>query len=890
MRRQRVRLAVFLLAALLSLGRRPVSSPRTEAAAEAVPFDHAAIHPGAIGIRALGDVDGDWLVDVVARNNDPGGGLPSLVWYRYPDWRRSVIRPPENSRTDELALADVDGDGDLDLVMALDEPGRVHWVANPRPDGDPAAPWPAAVQVGLTDDGEGGLSYVKDVEVADLTGDGRMDIAARTNREVFVFGQVGGGGGPSSTSGWHLATRIDIPDHEGMASGDLDLDGDADLVVNGQWIETPGGASPPGAAWAVHEIDRRWFTQAGGGWQDNNAKVAVADIDGDGRPDVLTCHSEHEGYPVLWYEAADPRAGPWIAREIVGRFDYCHTLQAADFDGDGELDVLVAQMPKSADPDEIVLMRNDGGGLGWTRQLVGTTGMYSGLAGDLGADGDVDIVGCRSWDEAPIEWWENRTRDPTSRPPDPPTATPRPRPTPGPPGTRTRDGLLAEYRFDEGEGAVALDTAGRGPPLDLHLADAAAVRWQDGALAIVAPTRLRTAGPGDRLSAAIRASGALSIEAWIAPASVDQDGPARIVSLSMDAETRNVTLGQGLWGDQPRDVYDVRLRTSATDANGTGSLTTPSGAARASLQHVVFTRAAGGARALWVDGVPVATGSQGGDLGTWAGGMPLVLANEDRVDRPWLGTFHHVALYDRALSDEEIARHFGIGPDDGPPAQASTPSPTGAPPPGSTPTRDPTAPSGSGPGRVFLPIAQHRAPAPDVARTGLERIARHPGLPLGGTSLGVADTLHAALDVEGGRIFLRSGFDRLRAVRVSADGAHLLAFAQVRVRAFLADGVLTVFDAREPSALRPIGRLDIPSVIASDAGLIRDFGPILVSLDGDRLALAAHELALIDIAERAAPRLLRRGTLPRRAMGLVGEGGMVFVAQEDGAIEAYRVR
>ena len=56
----------------------------------------------------------------------------------------------------------------------------------------------------------------------------------------------------------------------------------------------------------------------------------------------------------------------------------------------------------------------------------------------------------------------------------------------------------------------------------------------------------------------------MTLEAWIRPANVSQDGPARIISISSSKTERNVTLGQGLHGNRPADLYMVRLRTTQT--------------------------------------------------------------------------------------------------------------------------------------------------------------------------------------------------------------------------------------------------------------------------------------------------------------------------------------
>lgn len=216
------------------------------------------------------------------------------------------------------------------------------------------------------------------------------------------------------------------------------------------------------------------------------------------------------------------------------------------------------------------------------------------------------------------------------------------------------------YDFSEGSGSTVGDS-GVGPPLDLAIADPGAVTWvPGGGLRIDASTTISSGTAAQKVNDAVVASGELTVEAWIHPSSADQDGPARIVSISADSKNRNLTLGQGRWGKQPTTVYDLRLRSSATNANGQPATTTPSGAVSTALQHVVSTRDPDGTTRIYVDGVLVRTGSAGGDL-DWVGSHPLLLGNEVEGNRPWLGTYCHVSLHDVALTQEEVGQRHADG-------------------------------------------------------------------------------------------------------------------------------------------------------------------------------------------------------------------------------------
>ena len=76
-----------------------------------------------------------------------------------------------------------------------------------------------------------------------------------------------------------------------------------------------------------------------------------------------------------------------------------------------------------------------------------------------------------------------------------------------------------------------------------------------------------------------------------------------------------------------RRAYAARLRTTATNKYGTPNLESPFGSTTATLTHVVYTRAPGGATAIYLDGIEVATGTRGGTFASFDD-VPLALANE----------------------------------------------------------------------------------------------------------------------------------------------------------------------------------------------------------------------------------------------------------------------
>ncbi len=231
---------------------------------------------------------------------------------------------------------------------------------------------------------------------------------------------------------------------------------------------------------------------------------------------------------------------------------------------------------------------------------------------------------------------------------------------------RVTQGLVSSYNFDEGEGDTIYDVSGIGTAMNLTIADPANVNWINGGLSINAPTIVSSTGPADKLAEAVRSSNELTLEAWLRPDNTSQDGPARIVTISGSPYDRNFTLGQGLWGNKPSDLYNVRLRTTKNGSNGSKiTLSSPEDSLTTNLQHVVFTRDSSGTARIYIDGREVSSRYFGGDLSNWDSNFIFALGNEITGDRPWLGEIHKVAVYSHALNASEVDQNYRSGVPEG---------------------------------------------------------------------------------------------------------------------------------------------------------------------------------------------------------------------------------
>ena len=220
---------------------------------------------------------------------------------------------------------------------------------------------------------------------------------------------------------------------------------------------------------------------------------------------------------------------------------------------------------------------------------------------------------------------------------------------------RVRDGLVTLYNFSEKGGDTVHDVSGIEPAMDLQIEKFGESSWGGGFFFADGQTILR-ASSALKLINACKAGNEITLEAWIRPASTEQDGPARIMTLSKDPYERDFTLGQSLRS------YQVRLRTSNTGLNGLEFVVESNSGAATRLMHLLYTRSASDGARLFINAHEVAHRSDvGGSFSTWSD-YQFALANELDGSRPWQGEIHLAAVYSRALTQAQVMQNYEAGP------------------------------------------------------------------------------------------------------------------------------------------------------------------------------------------------------------------------------------
>lgn len=229
-------------------------------------------------------------------------------------------------------------------------------------------------------------------------------------------------------------------------------------------------------------------------------------------------------------------------------------------------------------------------------------------------------------------------------------------------GKRHDSAVIAKYEFKDGKGDMIYDTSGVDPALNLRLGgkEDTDFKWVGGwGVELTSSMAKGDSVASKKLADRIKATGEYSLEAWVVPGNVSQEGPARIISYSASTTARNVTLGQVKYN------YVLAHRSSTTSANGEPALSTPDAAEllKATLQHVVATFDPVNGRRLYVNGVlvDVMDAQAAGNLNDWNDTYSFALGAEIGGTKAWKGTLRMVAVHERALTPGQIYQNFVAG-------------------------------------------------------------------------------------------------------------------------------------------------------------------------------------------------------------------------------------
>jgi hypothetical protein len=248
---------------------------------------------------------------------------------------------PAGSGPVRVCIADIDGDGRPDLVAASALDGTISIYQNVITNGSLAADSFAPPRIVLPMLSSNSNSPI-DLAVADVDGDGKLDIVATdsTNGIVSIFRNIGTD--PIITTN-SFANRLDILTDvgvRGLAVQDLNQDGKPDIVVGNSQLDTVSifeNESVPGMITFGPPV----FLAAAAG----PAAVVIADVNGDGNPDIVTGNNGLFESPVAIFQnsgiAGDISTNSFLPRVDFAGMGLADDLVVGDLDGDGKLDLVV---------------------------------------------------------------------------------------------------------------------------------------------------------------------------------------------------------------------------------------------------------------------------------------------------------------------------------------------------------------------------------------------------------------------------------------------------------------------------------------------------------------------------------------------------------------------
>jgi hypothetical protein len=272
---------------------------------------------------AAADLDGDQDLDFVV------GGADKIAWYQNqggPDPEFLIASTTTVATVPgvwQLRTADLDGDHDVDILSAHPSDDRVAWYEN---QGNVPPTFVEHIIVDSTS-GSDRAAEARSVFAADLDGDGDLDALSASSADGKVAWYENDGGSPPSFTP-HVITSS-LPDAYFVVAGDLDGDSDIDVVSASfsnntvAWYEN-NGAQPP--SFTSHVISTAY---------EGPFRLAIADLDRDGRPDVLAGLIRAVGTPFVWFENLGGTPPAWSAHEVQVDF-----LYAGDVDGDLDTDLV----------------------------------------------------------------------------------------------------------------------------------------------------------------------------------------------------------------------------------------------------------------------------------------------------------------------------------------------------------------------------------------------------------------------------------------------------------------------------------------------------------------------------------------------------------------------
>ncbi|GAB4162200.1 MAG: hypothetical protein Tsb0033_20910 [Winogradskyella sp.] len=335
------------------------------------------------GVHAA-DLDGDGDLDVL------GAALNGnhVIWYENDGNTNFTLKQYISAfEAQEVSAHDIDGDGDLDVVWASRFDGKLKWSRNT----DGLGTFAGTLNI------ENNLSSLPNYHVVDVDGDNDLDVVSAWN---FDGGTQGVCWYENETGSGLFSSRITIEATNAIVSsvavGDLDGDGDIDVAAAIQnenkvvWYENIDGSG-------TYSTEQLLTDTA-----NSVVKVQITDFNEDGNLDIIV--AANDDGETIWFQNLG--SGSFSPKIVIDEFlGGMRDLKTVDLDSDGDQDFITV-----TSQDINIKWYNNTDGLGDFEPYTITKNISGGKvvhAADLDGDGDLDLLSASHWDDK-VAWYENR--------------------------------------------------------------------------------------------------------------------------------------------------------------------------------------------------------------------------------------------------------------------------------------------------------------------------------------------------------------------------------------------------------------------------------------------------------------------------------------------------